>query len=63
MPDEVNWRGVVQHNGQEWFDHGVSTHGKDKANAIKFAAHMRKGGFRSAIVKRSDGWHVLSRSE
>ena len=54
---------AVEHNGETWYDHGVSSHGKDKANALKYAAHMRKGGFRSAIVKRSDGYHVLSRRD
>jgi hypothetical protein len=52
----------VEHAGKRWYDHGVSSHGKDRANALKFATHMRKGGFEAAIVKRSDGWHVLSRS-
>lgn len=33
-----------------------------KAEALKSAAWMRKGGFRAAIVKRDDGWHYLSRA-
>lgn len=53
----------IEHNGKTWIDNGVSSHGKDKAEAIKFARWMRKGGFVTAIVKKADGWHVLTRSE
>jgi hypothetical protein len=54
--------GTVEHGGQKWWDNGVSSHGKDRANALKFATWMRKGGFRTAIVKRPDGYHVLTRT-
>ena len=54
---------TVDYNGKRWWDNGVSSHGKDKQNALKYASHMRKGGFDAAIVKRPDGWHVLSKPE
>lgn len=42
------------------YDHGSKG---NKKEAEKFASWMRRGGFQTRLVKRSDGWHVESSSD
>lgn len=34
---------------------------RTKSDAERLAAWMRRGGFPSRLVKRPDGWHVVTR--